>query len=92
MTPLSVVPDIGTMSKHDKTLDQIRRLNGGLHWSKVESLLKHMGAEVIERPGSVVVFVLDDHKMTFHRPHPRKECGRGLVKNVREHLKGLGRI
>jgi len=28
------------MGKHSKTLDQIKDLNGGLHWSKVEALFK----------------------------------------------------
>jgi len=33
------------MTTHEKTLDQIRRLHGGLHWSKVEGLLRKLGAE-----------------------------------------------
>jgi hypothetical protein len=39
------------MSQHDKTLGQIRQLNGGLHWTKVEKLLKGYGAEVHEGRG-----------------------------------------
>ena len=80
------------MARHDKTLDKIRSLDGRLHWSQVESLLRHLGAEVYERGGATVVFVLDDRKMAFHRPHSRKECGRGLVNKVHEHLAELGKI
>jgi predicted RNA binding protein YcfA (HicA-like mRNA interferase family) len=80
------------MAKHDKTLDQIRRLNAGLHWTKVEKLLKSYGAEVYEGSGSTVTFVVDDVKLTIDRPHPRKECGKGLVKRVREYLRTIGKL
>jgi len=43
-----VVPNIGTMSRNDKTLEQIRQRNGGLHWSKVQSLLRNLGGEFTE--------------------------------------------
>jgi hypothetical protein len=34
-----MVLDFGTMGKHQDTLEQIRRLNGGLDWKKVEACL-----------------------------------------------------
>jgi predicted RNA binding protein YcfA (HicA-like mRNA interferase family) len=80
------------MVKHRATLEQIRRLNGGLHWSKVEKLLRSYGAEVHESGGSTVTFVLADTKLTVDRPHPRKECGKGLVKRVREYLRKVGEL
>lgn len=80
------------MSKHDEVLDQIRRLNGGLHWTRVEGFLRHLGADVYEGSGSTVTFVLDGRKLTVDRPHPRRECGIGLVKRVRSFLDSLGRI
>ena len=85
-----VVSYFGVMSKSDRTLDQIRGLNGGLHWTKVERLLKRHGAEVYEGRGSTVTFVLNGVKLTVDRPHPRKECGKGLVKRVREFLTTTG--
>lgn len=78
------------MATHERTLDQIRNLHRGLHWKKVEALLRKFGAEVHEGSGSTVTFVLDGVKFTVDRPHPRKECGRGLVKRVRTYLDGLG--
>jgi predicted RNA binding protein YcfA (HicA-like mRNA interferase family) len=80
------------MARHDVTLDQIRRLNGGLHWKKVEALLKHLGADVYEGGGSTATFVVEGRKLTVDRPHPRKECGTGLVKRVRSYLEGLGQL
>ena len=80
------------MSRDDATLDQIRRLNSGLHWKKVEALLTRLGAEVHEGSGSTVTFVLHGRKLTVDRPHPRKECGRGLVKRVRSFLETLGHL
>lgn len=78
------------MSRHRRTLEQIERLHGGLHWSKVEALLKALGADVYEGSGSTVTFVLADRKLTVDRPHPRKECGKGLVKRVRSYLEATG--
>jgi hypothetical protein len=80
------------MAKHDKTLEQIQQLNGGLHWTKVESLLKSYGAEVHEGKGSTVTFVVAGVKLTVDRPHPRKECGKGLVKRLREYLVKTGKL
>ena len=58
----------------------------------MEKLLRVLGAEVYEGKGSTVTFVLDDRKLTVDRPHPRKECGRGLVKRLRGFLSELGHI
>lgn len=78
------------MAKHGDTLEQIRRLNPGLHWKKVEVYLKHRGADVYEGSGSTVTFVLEGRKLTVDRPHPRRECGLGLVKRVRSFLESIG--
>jgi predicted RNA binding protein YcfA (HicA-like mRNA interferase family) len=80
------------MARHGDTIEQIRRLNGGLHWKKVEALLDHLGAEVYEGSGSTVTFVLGGRKLTVDRPHPRRECGRGLVKRVMHYLGDLGHL
>jgi hypothetical protein len=78
------------MTDHQRTLNQIRDLQGGVHWKKVGALLRRLGAEVYEGSGSTVTFVIECAKLTVDRPHPRKECGRGLVKRVRVYLDGLG--
>ena len=78
------------MTRHEDTLVQIRRLNGGLHWKQVEACLKHLGAEAHEGAGSTVTFVVRGRKLTVDRPHSRKVCGRGLVKRVRTFLETVG--
>jgi hypothetical protein len=70
--------------KHRRTLDNVIALNSGIHWSAVEDLLKsELGAEIYEGAGSTVTFVVKDRKLTVDRPHPRQECGKGLVKRVK---------
>jgi hypothetical protein len=80
------------MGKHPDTLEQIRRLNGGLDWKKVEACLKHLGADVYEGSSPTVTFVLKERKLTVDRRHPRRECGLGLVKRVRSYLVQLGHL
>jgi len=62
----------------------------GLRWTRVEAMLEHLGAEVYEGSGSTVTFVLSGRKFTADRPHPRRECGIGLVKRVRSFLQTTG--
>lgn len=77
--------------KHRSTLANISALNGGTHWTDVEDLLQNaFNAEVYEGSGSAVTFVVKDVKLTVDRPHPRRECGKGLVKRVRTFLEQLG--
>lgn len=79
--------------KHRLTLDNIARTHAGIHWSDVEALLtKELGAEVYAGTGSTVTFVIGGVKLTVDRPHPRKECGRGLVKRVKVYLEELGQL
>lgn len=80
------------MNQHRDALRQIERLNGGLDWRKAQALLKHLGAEVYEGSGSTVTFVLHERKLTVDRPHPRRECGRGLVKRLRAFLREVGEL
>jgi hypothetical protein len=79
--------------KHQRTLDNIARIHAATHWSDVEALLtKQLDAEVHEGTGSTVTFVIDNVKFTVDRPHPRRECGRGLVKRVKAYLEELGHL
>jgi hypothetical protein len=49
-----------------------------------------MASAVHEKGGSSVTFVIDGRLFAVDRPHPRKECGLGLVKRVRERLREIG--
>jgi len=79
------------MSSDDATLDQIRRLNAGLHWKKVETLFKKLGADVYEGSGSTVTFVLG---VASSRSTDRIRAGvrTRLVKRIRSFLEGLGHL
>ncbi|HEY0151480.1 MAG TPA: type II toxin-antitoxin system HicA family toxin [Longimicrobium sp.] len=73
--------------RHQATVANVLRLNGGTHWDDVEDLLVDgLNAEVYEGSGSTVTFVIGGLKFTVDRPHPRRECGRGLVKRVKKVL------
>jgi hypothetical protein len=77
--------------KHRSTLANISALNGGTHWTDVEDLLRNaFNAEVYEGSGSTVTFVVKSVKLTVDRPHPRRECGKGLVRRVRTFLGQIG--
>ena len=77
--------------KHQRTYDNIIANNGGTHWSDVEDLLKsEFKAEVYEGTGSTVTFVVEGVKLTVDRPHPRQECGRGLVSRVKAFIEEVG--
>lgn len=80
--------------KFAKTLDNIRNANGGTAWSDVEELMvRHFGGVVEERTGSGIAIVFDDQSMFYaDRPHPRRECGNGLIKRVRAFLREHGRL
>lgn len=73
--------------KYRITVANVLGLNGGTHWDDVEDLLVHgLQAEVYEGSGSTVTFVVGTIKLTVDRPHPRRECGKNLVKRVKKIL------
>lgn len=74
--------------KHQTTLlaifaDPVR---ANIPWHDIESLLLAAGATMCEGQGSRVRFNLNGVKVTFHRPHPRKEADKGVVRSVRRYL------
>ena len=75
------------MGNDEAVLDQIKAADGALHWKDFERLMKRKGAKVEERKGSRVAIKYRDVVLHAHRPHPRKECGKGLAKRVRQFCK-----
>lgn len=77
---------------HRKTLAEIFRhpVNGALEWARIESLLIHIGCDVIEGAGSQVSFCKAGQILNVHRPHPQKEALRYRVKTVRDFLESIG--
>lgn len=70
---------------HQKTLKSIfqKPVPTNLEWRRIESLLKAVGASVIEGTGSRVRFELNGIIGTFHRPHPQKEAKPYQVRDAR---------
>ena len=74
--------------KHQRTLEQIyqRPTSGTIAWSDIESLFRALGAEISEREGSRVAFVLFGEVRVFHRPHPSPNTDKGAVTSIRKWL------
>ena len=79
-------------SKHKKTLAAIfdEPTRSDVEWSRIESLLTALGAEVSEGSGSRIRVALNGVRMVFHRPHPKKETDKGALKSIRRYLKTAG--
>lgn len=78
--------------KHDRTLEAIFAdpVRGNINWSDIESLLRHLGAEISEGSGSRVRIALNGVRAVFHRPHPQKEADKAAVKSMRRFLGEAG--
>ena len=79
-------------AKHRKTLASIfaRPTPSSIVFSDIESLIKALGGEVVEREGSRVRLALHGEQWRCHRPHPGKEAKRHQVEEARELLERLG--
>lgn len=78
--------------KHRKTIDAIfeNPVRADIDWREIESLLIALGAEISEGKGSRMRVMLNEVRIVFHRPRPRKEAGRATVKDVRDFLTRAG--
>jgi hypothetical protein len=63
-----------------------RPTRAGIRWSAIESLIRALGGEVMERAGSRVAARLNGVTAVFHRPHPQPETKKGAVDAVRQFL------
>lgn len=80
--------------KHGGTLEAIlaRPDRGNIKWDDVLALFTWLGAEVSEGSGSRVRVRLNDVPAVFHKPHPKKECSKPMVRSVRRLLVQAGVI
>lgn len=79
-------------SKQRKTLERlfIDPIDGNIKWRDIESLLWALGATISEGSGSRIRVILHGVPAVFHRPHPRPNTGKGVVKAVRIFLIDAG--
>ena len=78
--------------KHDKVLQTIfsDHPSGNMHWSEIESMLTHLGAELRESGGARVIVVLNSHEVTLHRPHHGATFNRPSLHQLRQFLHDAG--
>ena len=79
-------------SKHRKTLEAIfeKPELANIVWRDIEALFIALGAEVTEGSGSRVRVALKNVRAVFHRPHPRKEANKAIIRSVRRFLEAAG--
>ena len=75
-------------NKQRKTLGKIfqRPTLCNIAWKDIESLLKALGADVVEGEGSRIGIELNSEEAVFHKPHPQKEASKGAVNEMRNFL------
>jgi hypothetical protein len=83
-------------SKHQKTLQAVfaKPTSAAIEWRKTELLLVAVGSQCVEGEGegdgSRVSFLMNNHRLDLHRPHPGKEAKRYQVKDVQSFLVLIG--
>ena len=65
-------------------------VSGNIHWREVESLLRHVGAEVEPAHGSRFRLLLNGVEGFLHHPHNSNVCDRQTIKLLREILARAG--
>ena len=66
-------------------------ISGNIQWREIESLLRHLGAEIESLSGTRTRVKLNGVEGTLHRPHPGNALGRQDITHLREYL-GRARI
>jgi HicA toxin of bacterial toxin-antitoxin, len=61
-----------------------------ISWNDFEALLECLGAELTKGRGSRVRVVLNGVRASFHKPHPERRLGKGMVRSVKEFLINAG--
>lgn len=78
--------------KHQRTLDALfeEPTRSNIAWNDIISLLNALEAEISEGRGSRVRVALGGVRAVFHRPHPRKEVHKSMVRSIRRFLETAG--
>ncbi len=74
--------------KHEHLIQTIFRdpISTNIHWREVDSLLRHLGAQIEELSGARLRVKLNGYEDVLHRPHHSSTLSRQDVKNLREYL------
>ena len=64
--------------------------SANIHWREIESLLRHLGADVEPAHGARFKVTLKRVETFLHHPHNSNTCGRNDIKQLREFLAHAG--
>ncbi len=64
--------------------------SANIHWREIESLLRHLGAEIEPSHGARFKVVLNQSEGFIHHPHNSTTCSRQDIKQLREILTHAG--
>ena len=78
--------------KHEQLLRLIFHdpISGNIHWREIESLLRHLGAEIESLPGARIRAKVDRAEAILHRPHHSNVMNVQAIKHLREFLGRAG--
>ena len=78
--------------RHRRTLERIfaSPTPSDIRWAEVESLLRAVDVEITERAGARVLLRKEGERMVVHRPHPRPELLRSVVRRIAGFLDTIG--
>ena len=77
--------------KHKKVLSAIfsDHPSSNIHWKEIESLLKHLGAELREGTGSSVVVCINGEEFTLHRGQHNATMSKPALHELKKFLESL---
>jgi len=64
--------------------------SANIHWREIESLLKHLGADIEPSHGARFKITLNKLEFILHHPHNSSTCSRTDIKQIREFLARAG--
>ena len=64
--------------------------SGNVHWREIESLLRHVGAEIEQIPGARIRVKLNHREGVLHRPHHSNTLDASSLLHLRGFLASAG--
>jgi HicA toxin of bacterial toxin-antitoxin, len=74
--------------KHEHLLRAVFHdpISGNIHWREVESLLKHLGADIEHLSGARIRVHLNGAEGILHRPHHGNTLDKSSIRHLRDYL------
>ena len=65
-------------------------VSANIHWREIESLLRHLGANITPAHGARFHVTLNGCEEFLHHPHQSSVCDKIMIKHLREYLSRAG--